>query len=282
MFQKLDLRMKMRGATALVCLTLLLTACGAPAAQTPAEGYPAAPTSSIPTVSPEESYPVVVETEGPQSKIMFAINGIAENFTAQKIEAVSAGENTPARSVMPGYDLVTLTGYTVDQHKVQPQVYLIPVAELTAANPDAGQVVSALGDLLASKQPGETMPFLPLSDSKQAFFAQVKYLDFQGGKGVRYVTQFNQGPVPVNNFDLIYTFQGLTDDGAYYVAAVLPLNLAGLSADETIVEKNPGEFMVGYMDYIDKMTAMIEKQGAEAFTPDIEKIDTMIRSIVVK
>ena len=60
---------------------------------------------------------------------------------------------------------------------------------------------------------------------------QVQYLDFKSGTGVRFLTQFNNGMAPVNNHDLIYTFQGLTSDGKYYIAAVLPVTHPDLPAN---------------------------------------------------
>ena len=43
--------------------------------------------------------------------------------------------------------------------------------------------------------------------------SQVQYLDFKNGTGVRYLTQFDQGILPINNYELVYTYQGLTSDG---------------------------------------------------------------------
>lgn len=43
------------------------------------------------------------------------------------------------------------------------------------------------------------------------------------GGGIRYLTQFGQAAGLITNPELFYTFQGLTDDGAYYVAAVFPV-----------------------------------------------------------
>ena len=63
---------------------------------------------------------------------------------------------------------------------------------------------------------------LPLMNAVQQMHTRVEYVQFKGGEGVSYLAQYAQGPVPVNNGELFYTFQGLTDDGEFYVSAILP------------------------------------------------------------
>ena len=73
------------------------------------------------------------------------------------------------------------------------------------------------------------MPFLPLFNAAQVLHAKVEFMEFRTGKGVQYLTQFDQAPLPINNLELIYTFQGISSDGKYYIAAIFPVNHAGLS-----------------------------------------------------
>jgi hypothetical protein len=124
------------------------------------------------------------------------------------------------------------------------------------------------------------MPYLPLINAAQMTHAQVQFLDFKSGKGVRYLTQFAQGMVTVANNELVYTFQGLTSDGKFYIAAVLPVTNPELPA----VSKVNEELVLsgGYKDYITKTGAMLDEQPAATFTPDLSKLDAMIGSIEVK
>ena len=85
------------------------------------------------------------------------------------------------------------------------------------------------------------MPFLPLFNAAQVMHTHLQYLDFKNGQGLRYLTEFDQGIIPINNYELIYTYQGLTGDGKYYVAAVLPVNqrvieIVGFECDDPLAE----------------------------------------------
>lgn len=66
------------------------------------------------------------------------------------------------------------------------------------------------------------MPFVPMYDVGEALRAKVSYIDFRGGHGVAFVTQYMMEDTLVSNQALAYVFQGLTDDGNYYVSAAFP------------------------------------------------------------
>jgi hypothetical protein len=136
--------------------------------------------------------------------------------------------------------------------------------------------------LLQNHQVGESMPYLPLYNARQMIHPQVKYLDGQNGEGVRFVTWYSQGMVPINNHDLHYTYQGLTSDGQYYVAAVLPVNLPELPADGNATGTLPSDLPNGYLKYVAETADMLDQQPAGAFTPDLTKLDAMIQSIEMK
>jgi hypothetical protein len=76
----------------------------------------------------------------------------------------------------------------------------------------------------------DAIPFLPLLNAAQDLQAQVTYLDFDGGSGVRFITHYGQEPRPYVNDELLYTFQGLSADGRYYVSVTFPINAAILPA----------------------------------------------------
>lgn len=98
--------------------------------------------------------------------------------------------------------------------------------------------------LLQNHQAGEYLPFLPLFNAHQVMHTSLQYLDFKNGTGLRYLTWFSQGIMPINNYELIYTNQGLTSDGKYYVAAVLPVTHPNLPSDGKVTGNEPPEFMM--------------------------------------
>jgi hypothetical protein len=99
---------------------------------------------------------------------------------------------------------------------------------------------------------------------------QVQYLDFKNGKGVRFLTWYSQGIMPVNNHELIYTYQGLTGDGTYYVAAVLPVNHPSLPADGKVTGNEPPEFTSNYTAYIASVVNTLNR--------DVDTIHAALRS----
>jgi len=233
-------------------------------------------TQAVPTNTP--SQPQQTET-GQGVTATLDVNGVAQDFTSEVIEAVLPGPDRPWWEPMPQYTLLTLSGYLITDHLMKPQIYIYPAKDL-GVNEAAGKAVAELQELLQDQQAGEELPFLPLFNAAQMMHAQVKYLDPQNGKGVRYLTQYTQGIVPINNHELIYTYQGLTSDGKYYVAAVLPVNLASLPTDEKwhVQEPPVGE---DFGKYIDEVVSNLNEQPTSAFTPDLSKLDALIQSIEI-
>jgi hypothetical protein len=108
-------------------------------------------------------------------------------------------------------------------------------------NEGTGQIAARLQALIQAPQEMTPMPFLPLFNAAQVMHTHVQYLDFKTGQGLRYLTMFSQGIVPINNNELIYTYQGLTSDRRYYVAAVLPVTHPSPPADGNVSGKEPPE-----------------------------------------
>ncbi len=154
--------------------------------------------------------------------------------------------------------------------------------ELGAVNAGAGQIVASLQTLLRSPQEIPDLPFLPLYNAAQVMHTHLQYLDFGTGHGLRYLTEFSQNFMPVNNYDLIYTYQGLTDDGKYYVAAVLPVNHPSLPADEEVTGNEPPEFTGAFGAYVANVVATLNAQAADSFTPDLTRLDAMMGSLEIR
>ena len=85
---------------------------------------------------------------------------------------------------------MTLQGYPVSDHSMQPQIFIYPAGDLAPANETAGKMAAGLQALLQTRQAGDELPFLPLINAKQVMHPQVQYLDFKNGNGVRFLTQF--------------------------------------------------------------------------------------------
>ncbi len=220
-----------------------------------------------------------LEGNAPQ-EVAVNVDGVAQGFTSQVNEAVPASQDSPWWVPMPQHLELTLQGYPVSNHLKQPQIFVYPVKDLDV-NEAASQVAGSLQALLQGQPAGEELPYLPLDNSAQMMVARQKYLDFKNGRGVSYLTQSAQGIVPVNNHELVYTYQGLTNDGKYYVAVVMPVNLASLPNEGDWDGQEPPTGS-DYTKYMRDTVATLDQQQASAFTPDLDKLDALVQSIEVK
>jgi hypothetical protein len=279
MFRKTKRSFFLHSFAVLSALTLGLVACNLSAGvptQAPVEVPTEPVVTDVPTQTPvDDSAPGTVA-------VRIDVSGVAQDFTSQVIEAVPSSSDSPAWEVMPQYTLLTLQGYPTPAHLLETQIFVFPVEGLRV-NESAAGMVGSLQALLQSQQAGDRMPYLPLYNAAQVMHAQVSYLDFKNGRGVRYLTQFDQAPLPINNYELHYTFQGLTSDGKYYVAAVLPVNLPALPMDASVdLEHPPANFTEDFPTYLSDTVNMINGQPAGAFTPDLSALDAMIESLEIK
>ena len=252
---------------ALLAGALLLAAC-APA------------TSSVTITSPTEA----ADAPAADGSLQFSMDAgsLATGTLVETVAAVPASDTAPAWEVLPEHTRVTLQGYPVSSHLMQPQIFIYPVAELIKVNEGTGQIAAALQALIQAPQETASMPFLPLFNAAQVMHAHVQYLDFKTGQGLRYLTMFSQGIVPINNNELIYTYQGLTSDRRHYVAAVLPVTHPNLPVDGNVSGNEPPEFTSDFSTYLANTAASLNTQPAESFTPNLVLLDAMMSSIEIR
>jgi hypothetical protein len=276
MFTKSQFRFVSKLLTALLAGLLLVPACS-----------PAAPTTTLPspTATPAPlatSEPTVVPNPDGAPHLSLDTGSVATGFQTETVAAVPPNANSPYWEILPEYTRVTLDGYPESDHFMKPQIFIYPVEELGQFNEGAAAIAASLQTLLQSPQEVENMPFLPLFNAQQVLHAQLQYLDFQNGQGLRYLTEFSQGIVPINNSELFYTYQGLTSDGKYYVAAILPVTHPSLPADGTVTGNEPPEFTSDFLTYLANVVASLNPQAASTFTPDLTQLDAMMSSLEIE
>ncbi len=128
------------------------------------------------------------------------------------------------------------------------------------------------------------IPTLPIRNAVQIFQSNVAYLDFQGGAGVRFITQYSQAPVPITSGDIYYLFQGLTDDGQYYIAFDYSVTTTALPAtfDESIAADDDYEtFAENYDPYLQETVQMLNGLAASDYAPDLARLDAMLQSLQI-
>ena len=267
----------------------------------PPEATAAPPTVTAPTPTSPPPAPEANETPsllpGPAIAydiVRFSVPAeIASGVSARLAPASDTGEDMPYWGIHPAYVEAGLVDYARADTFHQPRVEVYPITEYEAVNPDVGRVIGRLQELLTQKpaEP-EDIPFLPTFNAAQVLRAQVKYLDFHNGSGVRFLTLYAQYFAPINNHDLFYTFQGVTGDGAHYVTVILPVSapfLADTSDPAAVVpsdgvpfpDVNAADFETQYQDYLNAVTARLNELPAAGFTPGLDALDALAASIQI-
>ena len=298
MFAKTQFRFFSKLLTTLLAGALLLLACtpAATATDVPTstlipvtEAPTPIPATDIPTALPPSSKGITV-TYGPLTLVIPP--EIASGASGNEVSPVT-GDESAWWQLTPGHNQLTLDDYLLQGKLFQPQIFVYPAqsyAELLQAR--GGDSIQRLQTILDN--PGalidpDQLPQAPIN-ATQIIASQIKVVDFQNGQGVRVVTQYSQGLVPINNYELIYHFEGLTNDGQYYVIAILPMTAPKLQENDTtgttipvggvpmpdLNTTNPD--MHGY--YAD-VQQMLDGLQPGAFNPDLEQLDLLIQSILI-
>ncbi len=307
--------MKKIALLALICVFLI--SCSLPfdiTWKTPASVETAAPvteaaaTEAVPTAAPTEPpLPTAAPTEPPLIGTEYNQGGVymvlppclAASVSGIIVNAVPYDEMNGPMEYYPQNRKISFQGYPLSGSFFDPNgstnggLTVYPVAEFTAMNQVVSDRVAAMQNVLAS-QPAtpDPIPLLPIFPAAEVFSAQLKYLDFQNGQGVRYLTEYAQYYAPVNNHDLFYSFQGMTTDGKYWVSALLPVNAAYLQAsfDNPAVPADgiPAPSMENNPDFDAAMDAyyvqMIDKLNTTpdgSFTPGLDCLDQFIQSLQI-
>lgn len=170
----------------------------------------------------------------------------------------------------------------------QMQLRVFPLAEYAALYEGSnveGWIegeVATLRDIIeaAPEIPEDSIPLLPAQAAVQVFHAGVRYLDFQGGSGVRFVTYYAQDVSPIVGERIFYTFQGLTNDDRFWISFFAPIDTDVLPStyDDLPADFDYDAFAAEYESYIaDTITAL----GNTNYAPDLAALDAMIQSLEI-
>jgi len=190
----------------------------------------------------------------------------------------------------PQHVKLTLVDYPLSgtTTAIEPQIMVFPTYEYAQMGNCPQSNIDGLKELLTTQHTqlsqtllcasiADSLPFLPESHAAQVFHAQAKLLTFGNGNGIRYIMQLSQAHYPVISADSIYTFQGLTNNGKYYVSVILPVHLTALEGvPQDTVTMNDQQ----YSDYRNAMIEQINQAGS-SFNPSLESLDALVQSLSV-
>lgn len=283
--------MTLKRATLILALILLtaasLQAC-APAEDNSADVIA---TSVAATLSANQGGEVLVPTDFPAEtetaeEPNFIASGVgliyneilAESLSAETVPGWYEADN-PWWST-PEHREFLFNGWVLADGFHPPAIRIYPVEDFRAINENVSKGLDAL-QLALETHPADYAG-LAVSDmfnAGQLYQSNVIYLNFQNGSGARWLAQYGQAYSTVGWPNLFYTYQGLTDDGLYYVSIILPVNhpylpdvdLADL--DESIYED--------YGAYRDAVVAQLESESDNTFYPSLVLLDQLVESLIV-
>ncbi len=242
-------------------------------------------------VQPEE--PVIQEPdEGgiPSEEFYFEHNDIKLHYDPQLvIDIAPPAESIQASSGDDMYDMPHPAYVHFNLYMEQAQVYVAPVQEYEAAADFAPGIIAGLYRLNDSiDNYSDCVPELPLSNfyrvcDHQQFNSNLSQLDFENGSGVRFVSVYGiQDMVPVDNENLVYIFQGLTNDDKYYIKAVVRL----LHSQLPEIGEIPADIYMAadaavVKDYFKGFEQLLNQDQA-GFAPALDWIDAFLGSLRVE
>lgn len=171
---------------------------------------------------------------------------------------------------------------------------IYPVSGLLRQYPEAGpfSVRARLDQLrvLLRTRPAlasvPELPYLPLANAAQVLHAAEAYLSFPGGSGLRSLTIFRQDFSPFLRREVLYTFQGLSTDGRWYVSLtfpaeppVLPARLQDIPAAERHLGEGrlpPSEEERVIRAYLRRVTQQL---GALTSSAELRYLDAAVQSL---
>jgi hypothetical protein len=226
------------------------------------------------------------------------LNGVADAVVPQirpavpydpELSASLDGEPAHLRFTFDNEDLPELGG--VSPHQAQLLIYPVDAyREMYAATgvDEISQRVETLQELLQDRPEtveGE-IPVLPVfGDAEQMVKAGLKYLDFDGGSGIRFITHYGVDATPITEHGTFYTFQGLTDDGQYYVAYYHPAPTTLLPADFEAINDLIDDydvFVENFDTYLAEINSQLDAAETSDFSPDLADIDAMLESLQIQ
>ena len=211
--------------------------------------------------------------------------GLASGSNQQHLSAQTAPADAPFWIGHPEHTLITFSGYARTATLHAPSIKLYAVRDLLAFNDLTRMRVEGLRAAL-SERPTQPRGVVVADIYREAQMLQIqpKYLDFQGGSGVRYITQYvGDSPVPINNRELFYTFQGLSGDGQFLISVILPIAAPGLPDDGSIGVAQLGGALNApeFQNYMKQIDGTLGALPAEQFSPGLGGLDQLISSLKI-
>ena len=252
----------------LACLT---AACGSNAASAP-EAAPEVETivaSTLQALTPAPPSAPVYQFENISIAIPAALGTGA---TPTKTEDVELPFINPSNGPMPEHTVLEISGYPLVRSA---RIMVFKTSEYAAYSDLTQHIINTL-----QTRAYETAQPMPEELSLGPLSPQLLTLSPPNGHGLRYVTEILTAVVPVSNDQIFYYYQGLSNDGNYFISAILPINASVLVSNEVpFPDSGTAE---DYDDYFAAVAKNLSDADPSEFQPDLGVLDSLIQSILIQ
>ncbi len=294
----------------LIWIILLMACAGAETAVSPIPDAP--PTTepapveeaALPTTAPAGEETPVAEVDTPRddsSTILlprdYSYEGVSLRYNDTLARAIS-GEKLAAMAGVYGFGV---DGPPLFYNGVPDFIRLTLANDLTAVHPtllviqpirdNGGQLYSSYVEYdqdhfnrLSEQLRTQSDPALANPD---AFFPviQASYLPFQNGTALRQVSHIpgSMGPTDINNRNLFYTVEGITENGRYFLWLQIPVTAPVLSDEPMSLEDMDNLYRSNeaYETYIDNKFAQLAELDGSEFSPPLAELDAFVQTIFI-
>jgi hypothetical protein len=212
---------------------------------------------------------------------------LGTSVQARTYDAVEPYAEGPGWDVHPAYDEFRLVDFPVQNPGAyfEPIITIYPMKEFAAMSEYAAEQLDAMTTLLANEPQSlvdPDTPLIPIFNAARVFQTRTSYIAFQNGAGFRFITHYAQGFDIFTDENVFYTFQGLTDDGLYWVSVFMPLYTPVLPDTFDYSDDFDWDALVEqYPSYLAEITGSLDTLSPGEFTPDMNLLDEMIASLLI-
>lgn len=227
-------------------------------------------------------------------------DGFATGTQTEIVPRADATDDMPFWIAAPEYLKVTFGQNLSFASKFEATLQVLPAEEFMQMSENASEKITTLQAQLANGDP-KGIKVLPPFNAGLVFDARNEIFDFQNGKGVRSIQEYHQFSAPVTNDYLIYSYQGITSDGKYYVSFVAPVRVPFLINESYNPDPNsttptplapadgftyPSTSTLGggsdYDQYINAIADKFAQTPPDQFEPSLDVLDALVQSILIK
>jgi hypothetical protein len=266
------------------CVSFLLAAVFGGCSKSPAPA--AAPGGGVPS----QAHEMALRPD----QVRFQLGGIASAVRVERRPATRlTARPVPGTRAMPAHLLFVLDPATLPDPALPEARALIvyPAADWSRIYARLGRAdvdpVPALSRLLETRPAEVNIAFPPSpahENARQILRTAVRYIEFRGGRGVRFLTVYQADPLPIADRDVVYVFNGLTDDRVFWVTLDLPVTARVLPTASAVLASlgDYDRFVAGNKAYVAEVARKLAAAAPDSFEPHLERADAMLESLTIR